>query len=149
MERVTIKANNLRFSCLTVGPEDGPVALCIHGFPDTAETWFHGIAEGLAEAGYRVVAPNTRGYKPTEIPADQNYGGMALGQDVVCLLEALDADDAVVIGHDWGAMAVYFALGIDSSRIRAAITLDIPHPNALKPSVGLAWAMRHFIRFQF
>ncbi len=145
----TFEANGLTFAYRETGPKDGPLVLCAHGFPDTADTWFHHIAPALAKDGYRVVAPWMRGYHPTQIPSDHDFGGVALGRDLVAWIEALGAERAVLVGHDWGAQAVYCALGTDSSRIRAAFTFDIPHPNAIKPSLGLLWGVRHFILFQF
>jgi pimeloyl-ACP methyl ester carboxylesterase len=125
MEIRTIHANGVEFSYLTVG--DGPLALCLHGFPDTAHTWRH-LMPALAEAGYRAVAPFTRGYAPTEIPADAAYEGAALAADVLALHEELGGgDDAVLVGHDWGAFPVY-AL---ADRFRAAVAMAVPPPAAV------------------
>jgi pimeloyl-ACP methyl ester carboxylesterase len=80
----------------------GPLALCLHGFPDTAWTWQH-LLPALAGAGFRAVAPFTRGYAPTGIPADGAYQAGALVADAVALHQVLGGDgDAVLIGHDWG-----------------------------------------------
>src|SRR3954469_14203928 len=84
---------------------EGPLALCLHGFPDTAHTWRHLLPE-LAGAGFRAVAPFLRGYAPTEVPADGRYQTGALAADAIALHEALGGgSDAVIVGHDWGAMA--------------------------------------------
>jgi len=98
----TIETPALTFQALEEG--DGPLVLCLHGFPDDARTWRHQVP-ALVGAGYRVVAPFMRGYAPTSRPADGRYDAMALGEDVAALLEALGADDAIVIGHDLGAAA--------------------------------------------
>jgi pimeloyl-ACP methyl ester carboxylesterase len=81
----------------------------------------------LVGAGYRVVAPFMRGYAPTSAPADGRFDGMALGEDVAALLDALEADDVVVIGHDWGAAATYFGALLAGPRIRKLVTLAVPY----------------------
>ncbi|MEV4836493.1 alpha/beta hydrolase [Nonomuraea sp. NPDC049486] len=125
MEIRTVHANGVEFSYLTVG--DGPLALCLHGFPDTAHTWRHLLPE-LAGRGYRAVAPFTRGYAPTEIPADAAYEGAALAADVLALHEELGGDErAVLVGHDWGAFPAYAV----ADRFRAAVTMAVPPPAAL------------------
>ncbi|WP_188195769.1 alpha/beta fold hydrolase [Nonomuraea sp. SYSU D8015] len=125
MEIRTIHANGVEFAYLTLG--EGPLALCLHGFPDTAHTWRH-LMPALAERGYRAVAPFMRGYAPTEVPADGAYEDAALVADVRALHEELGGDaDAVIIGHDWGAFPVYHTAG----RFRRAVTLAVPPPGSL------------------
>src|SRR3954465_5483310 len=103
----TVEANGVTYGYLADGPEDGPLALCLHGFPDSAWTWRHLLPE-LAAAGYRAVAPFLRGYAPTSIPDDGLYQSGAVASDAIALHAALGGgDDAVVIGHDWGALAAY------------------------------------------
>lgn len=136
-----VDANGLRFAYLEQG--QGPLALLVHGFPDTALTWDRALP-ALAEAGYRAVAPFTRGYAPTEIPADGAYDSDTLGKDVIALIRALGADDAVVVGHDWGASAGYAAAAMAPERVRLLVTLAVPHPRSLKPTPSLAWKLRHF-----
>ncbi len=80
MDQRTISANGLEFTYLIDGPSNGPLALCLHGFPDSAHTWRH-LLPDLAEAGYRAVAPFMRGYAPTQIPADGIYQVGALAKD--------------------------------------------------------------------
>ncbi|MFC6887124.1 MULTISPECIES: alpha/beta fold hydrolase [Actinomadura] len=122
----TIKANGLEFGYLSAGPEDGPLALCLHGFPDSAHTWRHLLPE-LAGAGYRAVAPFMRGYAPTGVPADGAYQSGALAADAVALHEAFGGgSDAVIVGHDWGAFATYGAAALAPDRWRRAVTLAVP-----------------------
>jgi pimeloyl-ACP methyl ester carboxylesterase len=109
ISEATIEANGLRFAYLSAG-DRGPLALCLHGFPDSAWTWRH-LLPALAGAGFRAVAPWLRGYAPTAVPADGCYQTAALGLDASALHDALGGDgDAVLIGHDWGAMAGYAAV---------------------------------------
>src|SRR3954471_1519064 len=102
-----IDANGVDFAYLEAG--SGPLALCLHGFPDSA--WgFRQLLPELASAGFRAVAPFQRGYAPTEVPADGLFQTGALGLDACALHEALGGDgDAVIIGHDWGALGTYAA----------------------------------------
>jgi len=72
--QIEITANGLKFAALVEGPADGPLALCLHGFPDSAHTWRYLLPE-LAAAGFRAVAPWMRGYAPTAVPADGSSGG--------------------------------------------------------------------------
>lgn len=95
------------FAALTWGPDDGPLALLLHGFPDTAWSWRY-VGPALGAAGWRVVAPFSRGYAPTDLAPDGNYQAGALVRDVIDLYAALAGDPrALLIGHDWGAITAY------------------------------------------
>jgi pimeloyl-ACP methyl ester carboxylesterase len=83
----TVTANGLQFGVLEVG--SGPLALCLHGFPDSAHTWRY-LLPALADAGFHAVAPFMRGYAPTGIPADGCFQLGALVADAVGLHDALD-----------------------------------------------------------
>ncbi|MEX2659427.1 MAG: alpha/beta fold hydrolase, partial [Acidimicrobiales bacterium] len=127
----TVSANDVEFAYLTSGPGTGPMALCLHGFPDSAHTW-RLLAPTLVEAGYRVVAPFLRGYAPTAVPADGRYQTGALAKDAVELHEALAGDErAVVIGHDWGATAAYGAASLAPERWRRVVTASVPPAGAM------------------
>jgi pimeloyl-ACP methyl ester carboxylesterase len=124
----TVRANGLQFGVLEAG--SGPLALCLHGFPDAAHTWRH-LLSALAGAGFHAVAPFMRGYAPTAVPADGAYHLGALVADAVALHEVLGGDaNAVLIGHDWGAEAAYGAAAFAPGRWRRLVTLAVP-PAAL------------------
>ncbi len=126
MRTERVEANGVAFACLAEGPTDGPLALCLHGFPDTAHTFRH-LLPVLADAGYRAVAPFLRGYAPTALAPDGNYQIGAVARDANALHEVLGADDeAVLIGHDWGALATYGAAGHQPERWRKAVTMAVP-----------------------
>src|SRR6266702_7563060 len=128
LRTTSVRANDLEFGLLEAG--SGPLALCLHGFPDTAHTWEH-LLPALADAGFRAVAPFMRGYAPTAIPADGAYQIGALVADAVALHEVLGGDgDAVLIGHDWGAETAYGAAAFAPDRWRRLVTLAVP-PAAL------------------
>lgn len=127
-------ANGLEFSCFELGPADGPLALCLHGFPDSAHTWRFLLPE-LAAAGFHAVAPFLRGYAPTAIPSDGGYQIGALARDANSLHAALGGtEDAVIVGHDWGALTAYAAVAHQPDRWRRAVTAAVP-PTA---SIGMS-----------
>ncbi len=142
----TITANGLEFAYISYG--EGPLVLCLHGFPDSAHTWDE-LAPRIAELGYRVVTPFMRGYEPTAIPQNDSYGALDLGADALALIQALGYETAVLIGHDWGALATYTAANMNPQAVNKLITLAIPHPRALTPSIVGLWRARHFITYQF
>ena len=113
-----------RFRGLEAGT--GPVVLLLHGFPDHPRTFRHQLP-ALAEAGFRAVAPFMRGYGPGGPPADGRYDVAALGEDAVALLDALDAREACIFGHDWGAMAAYFTALAAGARLRRLATAAVPY----------------------
>jgi len=122
----TLTVNGVSFAVIESGAQDGPLALCLHGYPDTAWTWRHLMPE-LAHAGWRAVAPFTRGYAPTSLPADGRYQSGALVADANALHGALGGSgDAVLIGHDWGAVAAYGAASHQPQRWQRVVTLAIP-----------------------
>jgi pimeloyl-ACP methyl ester carboxylesterase len=122
----SITANDVTFGYLSDGPPDGPLALCLHGFPDSAYTWRH-LLPALADAGFHAVAPFMRGYAPTGIPADGAYQTGALAADANALHQALGGrDDAVLIGHDWGAAATYGATAAAPERWRRSVAMALP-----------------------
>ncbi len=142
MTHKTVEANGVRFAYLEEGT--GPLVVLVHGFPDTAHSWDY-VMPAIAKAGYHAVAPFTRGYFPTAIPADGLYDDDTLGKDILALIDALGGGPAIVVGHDWGAIAAYSAAALGPERMRLLITLAIPHPGGVRPTPTLAWKVRHFI----
>jgi pimeloyl-ACP methyl ester carboxylesterase len=131
---LTVKANGISFSCLAAGPEDGRLALCLHGFPDSARTWRY-LLPALASRGFRAVAPWMRGYAPTDVAPDGLYQTGALAVDAGALHEALGGDErAVLIGHDWGALTAYGAASLGPDRWSRVVTLAVPPTAALATS---------------
>jgi pimeloyl-ACP methyl ester carboxylesterase len=126
-----VQANGLRFAYQQTGPGDGPLALLLHGFPDTPHTWRH-LAPALAERGFRVVTPWMRGYAPTGVPASRTTDGDTLAADANALHRALGGDPAaVLVGHDWGADATYRAAAAAPDRWARIVTLAVPPDPAL------------------
>jgi pimeloyl-ACP methyl ester carboxylesterase len=142
-ELIEFDLPRLRMSALSWGPVNGRLALCVHGFPDSAYGW-HAIAPLLAANGFRVIAPFTRGYAPTGPAPDGDYHLGALMSDLVDLHAHLGSpDDAVLIGHDWGAFTVNGLAAYPGSPFRAHIAMAIPPIRAFdNVSRGLAQNLR-------
>ncbi|HZJ26028.1 MAG TPA: alpha/beta hydrolase [Acidimicrobiia bacterium] len=128
-----VTANGIDFAYLQAGPADGPLALCLHGFPDHAPSYAQsGLLDALAGAGYHAVAPWMRGYAPTGLAPNGNYEVASLALDALALADELAGDgDAVLIGHDWGAIAAYTAVGHRPDRFSKLVTMAVPHQAAL------------------
>ncbi len=123
---------------------EGPLVVLFHGFPDLPTGWAQTVSV-LNDAGYRTVAPYLRGYHPDTIVAGRGYGDETIGEDAIRLLDAVGADSAVLVGHDWGAAVVYRAAALSPRRVRAICCVGIPHPRVIEPSPALLWKARHFV----
>ena len=124
LEHGTVRAGDLEVAYLAAG--SGPLALCLHGYPDSAWTWRH-LLPDLAAAGYRAVAPFNRGYAPTSLDPGGRYQAGALGVDANALHDVLGGDaDAVLIGHDWGAMGAYAGATIAPDNWRRVVAAAVP-----------------------
>ncbi len=120
----TLTLNEVDYVYLAAG--DGPLAVCVHGFPDTARGW-EPLLLALADAGFHAVAPFMRGYAPTAVPADGSSPLGAWVADLNALHTALGGDaQAVLIGHDWGALATYGTAGSAPDNWRRVVTASIP-----------------------
>ena len=135
LEHGTVDANGLRFAYLAAG--DGPLALCLHGFPDSPWTYRHLLPE-LANAGYRAVAPFNRGFAPTELPPDRHHVHTSMMvADAVALHDALDGgEDAVLIAHDWGAVAAWGAAGRRPDQWGRCVVVNIPPFEIFGENIG-------------
>ncbi|OYN80281.1 alpha/beta fold hydrolase [Mycolicibacterium sphagni] len=133
---IDVSAPAVQLRALTWGPTDGPIALCLHGFPDTAYG-FRKLAPHLVSAGYRVIAPFMRGYVPSSIPADGSYHIGAVMDDALQVRAACDPTEAdIVIGHDWGAIAATGLAAMPDSPFVKAVVMSVPPSAALRPRAG-------------
>lgn len=121
----TVRAGALDLPVFVAG--DGPPVLLLHGFPDSRHVWRHQLG-ALAAAGYRVVAPDLRGFgeapKPPEVAA---YAMRELLADCTGLLDALDIGAARVIGHDWGASLAWSLAQYFPARVERLAVLSVGH----------------------
>lgn len=146
-ETISFQSGTVRLSALSLG--EGAPILLYHGFPDTAYS-FIPVMRRLAAAGYRAVAPFLRGYAPSDLDPDGDYGMLRLGEDIVACIDALDAPDAAVVGHDWGAVAAYMAAMQHPERLHTLITAAVPHPRRflLSPTRRQLHRSRYMLAFQ-
>src|SRR6202165_5249528 len=119
-----VRASGIDFHLLEMGT--GPLVLCLHGFPDTAHSFRHQMP-ALAAAGFHAVAPFMRGYSPSEPASDGRYDSAALSEDALALIDALGYKDAIVFGHDWGAVAAYGAAAAAPDRVSKLVTAAVPY----------------------
>ena len=126
--------SDVTLDCIVEGPSDGPLALLLHGFPDTRDTFRH-LTPALVERGYRVVVPAMRGYAPSTPSSINDYQVAALASDAL-ELEARygGGGNSVLIGHDWGSIAAEMALKAAPTRWRRAVMIAVP-PAALFASL--------------
>ena len=120
----TIMVNELRMHFAEQG--EGPLVLLLHGFPETWYSWRHQLAF-LAKEGFRAVAPDLRGYGGTDKPeAIDRYSIFDLVGDMVALLDAVEADEAVIMGSDWGATIAWHAALLRPDRFRGVGAIGVP-----------------------
>ncbi len=121
-----VSVNGVRLHIIEHGK--GPLVVLLHGFPEYWYAWRFQLP-ALAEAGYRVVAPDLRGYnlsgKPTGVG---QYRLPLLVEDVKCLIHALGEEQAIVVGHDWGGVIAWHLAAFAPDMVRKLIILNAPHP---------------------
>lgn len=122
-----IRQDGFRLALYEAGPEDGPVLLLIHGWPEMAYSWTHQI-EAFAKAGYRVVAMDMRGFGNSDAPKGvAHYGIAQIVGDVEAVLDDIAAKQVVLVGHDWGGIIVWHAARMLQDRVSHVISLCTPH----------------------
>jgi len=123
-----IVANGLRFHVAMAGPVDGPLVVLLHGFPEFWYGWRKQLS-ALAEAGFRVWAPDQRGYNLSDKP--RGVAAYAIGQlaaDVAAMIETAGRERAVVVGHDWGGAVAWHLAEHFPERVERAVIVNVPHP---------------------
>ena len=120
-----VETNGIRMHYVEAGK--GPLVVLCHGFPESWYSWRHQIA-ALAEAGFRVVAPDQRGYGQTDRPeAVDAYSVLHLAGDIVGLVNALKERSAAIVGHDWGAPVAWYSAQLRPDLFRAIGLLSVPY----------------------
>jgi pimeloyl-ACP methyl ester carboxylesterase len=133
-----IAANGARFHVAEAGT--GPLVLLLHGFPEFWWSWRHQIP-ALAEAGYRVVAMDLRGYGSSDKPP-RGYDPITLASDVAGVIRALGENNAVVVGHDVGGWLAWSMPGLEPRQTRAVAAISMAHPLVLRRAVTRGGAQR-------
>jgi pimeloyl-ACP methyl ester carboxylesterase len=131
-----VVANGVTFHYLEAG--QGPLVLCLHGFPDNAHTYGR-LLPVLGRAGFRAVAPFMRGYAPTSPAPDGRYQSVLLAQDALALITALGSQRAILVGHDWGASASYGAAALAPERVQRMVTIGAAHPAAFRGDLATSY----------
>jgi pimeloyl-ACP methyl ester carboxylesterase len=131
-----IECNGIHLNIAEQG--EGPLVLLVHGFPESWFSWRHQI-DALAAAGFRVVAPDMRGYGKSDAPqAIDQYTILHLVGDMVGILDALGTETADIVGHDWGASVAWQAALMRPDRFRAVAALSVPfQPRGKAPPTSL------------
>lgn len=142
----------IELDLIDAGPSDGPVIVLSHGFPESSHSWRHQI-EPLAAAGWRVLVPDQRGYGRSSAPRDvAAYRSDRLGDDLLALLDDVGADDAVFVGHDWGALLVWDLARLRPDRVRGVVNVSVPYtPWPMRPTelFDAMWGDRFFYMTYF
>jgi pimeloyl-ACP methyl ester carboxylesterase len=141
-DSICLPGNGVQLHAVVAGPEDGPLALLLHGFPECWYSWRHQIP-ALARAGYRVVAPDQRGYNVSDKPRGvHHYTIDHLTADVAALIQALGRERATLIAHDWGGVVAWrFAMDYPMA-VDKLVILNAPHPVAFFRALRSDWAQR-------
>jgi pimeloyl-ACP methyl ester carboxylesterase len=147
-EQLSFEHEALIFSAQAMG--DGPIVLCLHGFPDNGGSFRHQLP-ALAEAGYRAISLTLRGYEPGAIPADGDYTMETIATDILAVIESLDTGPVHVIGHDWGAAIAYVATSAAPERFKSLTVMAVPHAGRfareglrIPKQLRLSWYMGFF-----
>jgi pimeloyl-ACP methyl ester carboxylesterase len=128
-ESLMLEVNGIRLHAVTTG--QGPTVLLLHGFPDTHIVWRKQVG-ALAAAGYRVLAPDLRGYGRSDAPAGvHDYTLEKLRGDVLGLLDALHIDKVSLVGHDWGGLIGWQLAALAPGRIERFVAMSTGHPSAI------------------
>jgi pimeloyl-ACP methyl ester carboxylesterase len=142
VSRRSVAVNGVELSLLEEGDAGAPLVVLCHGFPELAFSWRHQLP-ALASAGWRVVAPDMRGFGDSSAPAAvEAYDIVELCGDMTALLDELGAREAVFVGHDWGANVVWQLAVREPDRVRAVAGLSVPFvPRA--PAAPIPIMRRH------
>ena len=144
-----VAANGARFHCVGAGPDDGPLVLLLHGFPQFWWAWRAQLPR-LADAGYQAVAMDLRGYGGSDKTPD-GYDPVTLARDISGVVKALGERSAVLVGHGWGGYVAWAAATLHHREVSALAAIAAPHPNAMLAGLRRhpgSPALRHVLAMQ-
>lgn len=131
LEHTFIRTNGIQLHVVLAGPAEGEPILLLHGFPEYWGGWQKQIP-ALAEAGYRVIVPDQRGYGQSDVPNGvRAYALPELGKDVIGLLDHFGIEKVNLVGHDWGAVVAWGVALTFPERVKKLGILNVPHPAAM------------------
>jgi len=151
LERRFVEANGLRFGVTTCEDQTrgGQLALLLHGFPECWRSWSHQIPV-LAELGYRVWAPDLRGYGESDCPRQvADYAMETLVEDVAGLIDASESDSVTLVGHDWGAIIAWTFAMQKLRPLERLVIMNVPHPAAATENFSARQLLRSWYMFFF
>ncbi|MDB5511297.1 MAG: alpha/beta hydrolase [Enterovirga sp.] len=126
-----LEIDGIRLYVIEAGPADGPLLILLHGFPEFSYGWRHQIGP-LAQAGFRVVVPDQRGYGRSDKPEGLDAYRLArLGADVLALASACGAERFRLVGHDWGGIVAWWVAAQHPERVERLAVINAPHPDVL------------------
>lgn len=135
LEHIYLETNNVRLHAVQAGPADGPLVILLHGFPEFWYGWRNQIGP-LAEAGYRVLVPDQRGYNLSDKPKGvKAYSLDELTRDIVGLIDALGREQCYLAGHDWGAAVAWEIALRCPERVQKLAILNVPHLDVMKRTI--------------
>lgn len=143
-----VSANGSRFHVVDAG--DGPAVVLLHGFPTFWWTWRRQVT-ALADAGYRALAMDLRGYGGSDHPPE-GYDPRTLSADVAGVIRSLGEENAVIVGHGWGGLIAWSTAVLEPETVRAIVPVSMPHPRQLRRALlrrgRQRSAMRYSLSFQ-
>jgi pimeloyl-ACP methyl ester carboxylesterase len=139
LNHTTVQTNGLNLHVVQAGPEDGPLVILLHGFPEFWYGWRSQI-DYLAEKGFRLWIPDQRGYNLSDKP--QGIAAYSLDQtsdDVAGLIHAAGKEKVLLVGHDWGAAVTWWTAMKYPEKLEKIVILNVPHPIVSATTIGKDW----------
>jgi pimeloyl-ACP methyl ester carboxylesterase len=144
-----IDSNGLRMRIAEAGRASDPLVVLAHGWPESWFSWRHQLS-ALARAGYHAVAPDMRGFGSTDAPLEvQDYDIQHLVADMVGIVDEAAAEQAVIVGHDWGSVVAWQAALMHPQRFRAVAAMSVPHFGRPPAAPTQIWKQRHGDNFYY
>ncbi len=132
LEKLTFHNGAIELHAVAAGPADGPVVVLLHGFPEFWYSW-HRQIEPLADAGFRVIVPDQRGYNRSSKPhGASSYALSELTSDVLAIADQLGRERVFLAGHDWGAAVAWSVALLHPTRVAKLAILNVPHPSVMR-----------------
>ena len=139
LHHTTITTNGIKLHVVQAGPEDGPLVILLHGFPEFWYGWRNQI-DYLAGKGYRVWVPDQRGYNLSDKPAGiEAYNQPVIADDVAGLIEASGREKIYLVGHDWGAAIAWWTAMKYPDKLEKLVIMNVPHPIVSAKTIGKDW----------
>lgn len=143
-----IETNGIRMRVATAG-DSGPLVIMAHGWPESWYSWRHQIV-ALANAGYRVVAPDMRGYGATDAPANvEDYNILELAADMAGVVDAFGEEKAIIMGHDWGSIVAWHSVLLHPDKFSALVAMSVPYSGRPAQSPLVSWQQTYGDNFYY